>query len=324
MKRFKNILYVAADDRDDELGSLRRAVALARANGARLTVAALADEVPSGTSLEGLEMTHETLQQAVVSQAEAHLDALIGDAGGGLDLERRVLVGKLFLQVIRAVLHEGHDLVIKSAGSEGLFGRLFGSDDMHLLRKCPCPVWLTRPAPASGYRRVLAAVDLDWSYPDDELQVRGELNQRILDIAASLALAESAELHVVHAWKAIPEDVMRGSLFSTPHEIVDAYVMAERNRRSSAMESALADLGRRIGDDAMRGLTVLRHLPKGWARDELPLVARRIGADIVVLGTLARTGVPGLLMGNTAEAILHQIDCSVLALKPLGFETPVS
>jgi nucleotide-binding universal stress UspA family protein len=152
---------------------------------------------------------------------------------------------------------------------------------------------------------------------------QAQAGQQVLDIAASLALAESAELHVAHAWKAIPEDVMRGSLFSTPHEIVDAYLMAERNRRSSAMESALADLGRRIGDDAMRRLTVLRHLPKGWARDELPLVARRIGADIIVLGTLARTGVPGLLMGNTAEAILHQIDCSVLALKPLGFETPV-
>jgi nucleotide-binding universal stress UspA family protein len=78
-----------------------------------------------------------------------------------------------------------------------------------------------------------------------------------------------------------------------------------------------------MGDEAMGRLKLVRHLPKGWARDELPLLARRVAADIVVLGTLARTGVPGLLMGNTAEAILHQIDCSVLALKPDGFQTPV-
>ena len=323
MRRFKNILYVAQGDANDELGSLQRAVALARANGARLTVATVADEVPSGTSMEGLNLTVRTLQAAVVSQARSRLEALISGAGGALDLEPRVLTGKLFLEVIRAVLREGHDLVMKRAGPEGLLGRLLGSEDMHLLRKCPCPVWLTRTASAVNYRRVLAAVDLDWSYPDAELEVRAELNERILDIAASLALDEPAELHVVHAWKAVPEDVMRGSLFSTPHEIVDAYVAAERSRRSSAMESALADLGRRIGDDVMRRLTVLRHLPKGWARDELPLIARRIGADIIVLGTLARSGVPGLLIGNTAEAILHQIDCSVLAMKPMGFETPV-
>jgi nucleotide-binding universal stress UspA family protein len=170
---------------------------------------------------------------------------------------------------------------------------------------------------------VLAAVDLDWSYPDAELQRRGELNARILDTAASLALAESAELHVAHAWKAIPEDVMRGGPFSMPPEVVDAYVAGERNRRSVAMETALAELGRRLGEAAMGRLALLRHLPKGWARDELPLLARRLGADIIVLGTLARSGVPGLLIGNTAEAILHQIDCSVLALKPAGFETPV-
>jgi nucleotide-binding universal stress UspA family protein len=323
MKRFKNILYVVSVEVDDERPSLQRALALAHANGARLTVAAIADEVPRGTDLEGLDLTVQTLQDAVNAQARARLDALIGDSGSEPEPERQVLTGKLFLEVIRAVLREGHDLVMKCAGPDGLLGRLFGSDDMHLLRKCPCPVWLTRPTPPAGYRRVLAAVDLDWSYPDEELQVRGELNQRILEIAASLALAEPAELHVVHAWKAIPEDVMRGGLVTTPHEIVDAYVAAERNRRALAMESALAALGRRMGDEAMGRLKLVRHLPKGWARDELPLLARRVAADIVVLGTLARTGVPGLLMGNTAEAILHQIDCSVLALKPDGFQTPV-
>jgi nucleotide-binding universal stress UspA family protein len=42
------------------------------------------------------------------------------------------------------------------------------------------------------------------------------------------------------------------------------------------------------------------------------------------MGTVARTSIPGFFIGNTAEAILEQIDCSVLAVKPDGFETPVS
>lgn len=39
--------------------------------------------------------------------------------------------------------------------------------------------------------------------------------------------------------------------------------------------------------------------------------------------TVARTGVAGIIMGNTAETILNQIDCSILAIKPPGFVTPV-
>lgn len=46
-------------------------------------------------------------------------------------------------------------------------------------------------------------------------------------------------------------------------------------------------------------------------------------ADLVVMGTVARTGVAGLIIGNTAEAILEQVNCSVLAIKPAGFKSPV-
>ncbi len=44
----------------------------------------------------------------------------------------------------------------------------------------------------------------------------------------------------------------------------------------------------------------------------------------VVMGAVARTGIPGFIMGNTAETILNQIGCSVLAVKPPGFVTPVT
>jgi len=41
------------------------------------------------------------------------------------------------------------------------------------------------------------------------------------------------------------------------------------------------------------------------------------------MGTVARTGVPGFITGNTAESILNQLECSVLAIKPAGFVTPI-
>ena len=53
-------------------------------------------------------------------------------------------------------------------------------------------------------------------------------------------------------------------------------------------------------------------------------MASDIKADLVVMGTVARTGIPGYIVGNTAEMILSQIACAVLAVKPPGFTSPVT
>jgi hypothetical protein len=52
-------------------------------------------------------------------------------------------------------------------------------------------------------------------------------------------------------------------------------------------------------------------------------VADRIEADLLVMGTVCRTGAAGFLIGNTAETVLSDVTCSVLAMKPAGFVTPV-
>jgi nucleotide-binding universal stress UspA family protein len=41
------------------------------------------------------------------------------------------------------------------------------------------------------------------------------------------------------------------------------------------------------------------------------------------IGTVSRTGIPGLFIANTAEKILYRVDCSVLAVKTDGFTSPV-
>ena len=55
----------------------------------------------------------------------------------------------------------------------------------------------------------------------------------------------------------------------------------------------------------------------------LPGLAESLDVDLVVMGTVGRTGLRGLIMGNTAETILRSVRCCVLAVKPEGFVTPV-
>jgi nucleotide-binding universal stress UspA family protein len=78
-----------------------------------------------------------------------------------------------------------------------------------------------------------------------------------------------------------------------------------------------------IGKDLYDQLSPRLHLPNGPAQKMIAASATELKADLVVMGTVARTGIPGFIIGNTAESILDQLDCSVIAVKPRGFVTPV-
>ncbi len=65
------------------------------------------------------------------------------------------------------------------------------------------------------------------------------------------------------------------------------------------------------------------HLIEGEPSDSIPELVATKSIDLLVMGTVCRTGIPGFIIGNTAEEVLSQINCSVLTLKPEGFITPV-
>jgi nucleotide-binding universal stress UspA family protein len=324
MKRFKDILCVVLPAKDS-MPALERAISLAVNNQANLTVVGIVPHVTSGIGMADGGPISVDLQKALVTSHEQTLEQLVEPYRGQVVIETRVLVGTPFLEVVREVLRNGRDLVIKVPEHHDWLDRVFGSDDMHLLRKCPCPVWLIKPRAPQAFRRILAAVDVDDAYPEQEMETRRALNRQILEMASSLAVGDFADLHIVHVWDAIGEGVLRQGVFmSKPKEEVDAYVEQIRQHRAARLEALLHDMASGQGKDALDYLKPKSHLVKGSARKEIPALAGKIGADLVVMGTVARTGVSGLIMGNTAETILNQIDCSVLAIKPPGFETPVT
>ena len=323
MRRFKNILCVMEPQTACQC-ALERAVALAETNQSNLTVATVTERVPDSTRLSESGLESSDLQAGLTDAQAEWLETLIEPYRARVEVDTLVLTGTPFLEIIRKVLRNGHDLVIKCPESPDWLDRLFSGDDMHLLRKCPCPVWMVKRETGESYQRVLAAVDVDDNYPPAELETRQALNEVVVEIGGALAISEFAELHVVHAWQAIGESAMRvGAFMRRPEEEVDAYVEQVRVRHSWRLGELMRDAGAKLGSDAMTYIKPQSHLPKGPARSEIPALAKRLQVDCIVMGTVARTGIHGFIMGNTAETILEQIDCSVLAIKPPGFVTPV-
>ena len=303
MKRFKKILYVN-EPSVSETQIPQRILRLAQNNEARLTLCDVSHELPR--SLMSLQQTFKSLH-------EKQLVSLVdGVETGEIDIKTKLLTGAPFIEVIKEVTHGKHDLVIKAAeGGNKVMGKLFGSTDMHLMRKCPCPVWVIKPAKNKKYARILAAVD-----PSPDIPANAELNKLILDLASSLARQEGSELHIVHTWFVNNEDLLRSRLSKLEESEIDEIVNDTKNTHQKWLDELLA------GYD-LEGVTTKVHLSKGEPGELIPELAQKEGVELIVMGTVARTGIPGFFIGNTAEKILAQVDCSVLTVKPQAFLTPV-
>ncbi|HSL60901.1 MAG TPA: universal stress protein [Desulfotignum sp.] len=320
MKRFKNILYVS-ETGVDQTPAMTRAVSLAKNNQADLTVV---DVIPEGVlgDAAGLlpdSRTAGEVTAGVIMDRRRALASLISPFTQNPDIRIQVVTGTLFLEVIRMVLSQSFDLVIKPAEDPDWMDRLFGSDDMHLLRKCPCPVWLMKPGEKSRFNTVLAAVDIDPVHP---VPTSPNLNRTILELAGSIALADKASLHLAHAWDASAEQTFL-SHRGIAAESVDTYVQKKQAVHTDGLSALGSALETWIGPDAGKPVAPRLHLIQGPAKKMIPQLAHDLSADLVVMGTIARTGVSGLFIGNTAEAVFHQLKCSILAVKPPGFESPV-
>lgn len=307
---FRDILFVHLDGAEGTGGgALRHALALAERFGARLTLAGSA-ESPSPDLLAAAGLDPARLAQLALDVENDALEALRAQAGGPARLRMRTLRGTPFLAVIREVLREGHDLVVVPApGAPGVAERLLPSQALHLVRKCPVPVWLLRPAEAPLPRRIGAAVDVD--------PARSELDHRILATAFAVAAACNARIDVLHALTLYPSEAMlrgRGGLG-------EAEVAAIVDRAGARADAALRAL---TAEFAATGVGSVQHVLRGAPAQVIPIHVREAGLDLLVMGSVGRTGIAGLLIGNTAEEMLQRVECSILALRPPGFVSPIA
>jgi nucleotide-binding universal stress UspA family protein len=308
MKRFKNILVIFNTESKDAV-ALNKAVKLAKQNEARLTLFSVVEVHPDLHRYPDSVAKH--LLAPIVSKQDEWLRDLIKPLQeDGIDAVSMVVDGISFLEIIRQVIRENHDLLITTAEEKKVIHtRLFGSTSMHLMRKCPCPVWVVKRAQTRPYVRILAAVDplLDETELDS-------LNPLILQLAADMAREEKAELHIVHAWHLYGERYVH-ILGWTEDEIQKEKrkVMVQHKKYFDAL----------LGQVDITDLKPHLHLVEGYPDVCIPELIMAQGVDLLVMGTVCRAGITGFLIGNTAEEVLNQVDCSVLTVKPEGFETPV-
>lgn len=310
MKRNKTLL-IAYDGFDRKEPIPAQAIAIARTLGARLHIVHVTGDAPAETWAVGT-LTSGQLHRSVLATRSEQLEKLAARVRKlGIEVETEVRTGNAHVELIKSVVERNADLLmLVDHPKDRVKGPSFGATTMKLLRKCPCPVWAQRSATRSAYRKVLAAVDLG-----PESDRASSPNGAILEMALMTARARpGTKLYVLHAWTLWGESLLRGPVRTPESEIarLTSDALRERERRMSELLSA----------HRTEGIEVVPLIAKGEATRLVPAAVEELKVDVLVMGTVARTGLPGLIIGNTAEKILNQVSCSVLTVKPDGFKSP--
>ena len=201
----------------------------------------------------------------------------------------------------RVLQNEGDLVVVAKRNHSKRDDRKLGSESMKLIRKCPAPVWVIKPEQHVQHRCVVAANDLS---PVGDLAT---------DYGAFIAQASDCDLYVVHAWQ-VPMELQLGAARTSPRDAAqERQAIAEAAKQHILQMPSVAELGPRSHlfltcDSPSHAITQL-------ADEKQP--------DLVVMGTLSRSGIAGMLIGNTAEKLLYQLDSSLLTVKPKDFVCPL-
>ncbi|MFU8798329.1 MAG: universal stress protein [Gammaproteobacteria bacterium] len=311
MRDFRNILYVSFGI-EDETEGLKQALSLARNNQAALKILVISPKF--STYLSNYSTQYETFLKEQINKVLEGVRTVLKLGDGELPVEICIESNDLppAEYIIRQVLREKYDLLVKEAKStknkEG-----FEAIDMNLLRKCPCAILLCRPIKHSRKDiQVAAAVD-----PKNEEQAAHALSLNILELSRLLADTCSGKLDIISCWEFEHEESLRYNVFiKVSQDELRKAVMATERQHKAALEALIKEAN-------ISGEYTDHHL-KGEPAQRIPAFVKDENIDILVMGTVARTGIRGFLIGNTAENIVQKLSCSLLALKPRGFVSPVA
>lgn len=319
MKQIKSILLYV--DVEPDPAYLDRVLHIAKVVGAKLTLAAVVEPAQSQVCLSRGILDLDKIEQLLVEDRQRQLD----EAASSIDhpdvsIATHVFLGNAVDAIIQAVMTGQYDFLAKQpTPSHGLRQQLFGSIDMRLLRACPCPVTISHLEPGSYSRRAVAALDYS-----GENETKARLNVALLDFAAFGLETEFAEMHIVHAWSLYGESLLAHGRGKVSPERLKDLVEQERAKRQQWLENLVDEYRNTLDDDRAKRFNPKLELLRGDPTVVIPQRVKELDADLLSIGTISRTGLGGWLIGNTAEAILSRIDCSVVTLKPEGFVSPVS
>lgn len=269
-------------------------------------------EIPSSednpVAAQLLQLKNDVIEQGLTDCASVF--------GEKIESSTLLLHGKVFLAITREMIRGGYDalICIRSAhtAETGL-----SATELHLARKCPGPILFFDQQQRSKLENVVVAVDRD-VYGGGNASA---LAKDLVKVATNLASVDGANLHIVHAWQPLGVELLGDPRLGFESQEIENYRAEQRASHDKWLKELVADSAASLNPTE---LTTSLHLKEGEPDEVVLAICEKTQSDLLVIGTVGITDVPGVLIGDVAETILGVAPCSMLAMKPEGFQTPIA
>ena len=295
MSQFTSILVYCGASQSN--AAIRIAARIAASSDAHVTLGDTVEHVPEST----LRSLPADLDVAALVRSKKQ-DTLGRNAArmrrSGVNPSTVLMEGDVAAAILDSIVRDEFDLLVIPAPSTEM-PQADRDTIIRLAKESSAPVLLARDLRRRKRLRILAAVDAPvWSSGDAE-----SLNAKLIETAFWLGEHLSGEVHVLHAWDPIGEGPMRWAGVST--EGVSEYHATGRDHVLEELETTIESHGARPVPSHV-------HVEIGEPRAVIPKFADERSIDLIVIGTFARSGLSGRILGNSADAILDSIPCSML------------
>ena len=307
MDQYKSILVVIDPTTEDQK-SLRRAIELATRTQSVITAfLSIFDFSYEMTTMLSSE-EREDMRKSVVDDRELWLKNIINDLPHqGITINCKVVWhNRPFEAIIEQVISRKYNLVIKATHQHDKFKSvIFTPTDWHVLRKCPCPVLLVKEHSWPENGNILAAINIG----SDEAEHQS-LNNKITETANIFGQLLKGKVNLVNSYPGTPVNIAIEIPEFDSSQYNDSML---KHHQNAMLEHA----------KIFAIPTECTFVKEGLPETVIETISNELDAELVILGTIGRTGISAALIGNTAEHVIDRLNCDVLALKPEGYVSPI-
>jgi len=289
--------------------ALGQAVRMAAWSKARVHVVHVIDTTVVIELEAALSEFQQGIRDGLTEDAEKAWADFAKGVPGAAGLPIEVSINNRIVGILRRAREDKADLLVMGAFGHRAPDVGMGTVATACVRKSMTDVLLvrdTRPEMGTApFKTIVAAVDFS------------PTSLRAVERAALFAATDGAELHLLHVFQ--PPWRQLHYRAPTPPTLTH-----EQKQYRDGLERRLAEFCRPALEPYGTLRTKTAVYDYNGHRSGIVEYAGKAGADLIVLGTRGRTNLRDLLLGSTAEKVLEESKCSILAVKPEGFEHPLA
>ena len=298
-------LLIVVDGSENSRLVLEKAAILSSASGAAAHVLQVVYEGVAETNVRAVDQSLD-LKTLVLASAEEALEDLVADFRDRFETLEISCVWnhRTWEGILHAADAVQAGMILQVASVHSRLNEIIHTpDDWNVLRHASIPVMLVKPLPWVDNPVVLAALDVF-----DE--AHRKLNLEVLRTSIELVRILKGELQTVTAYPRRPASSAR--TVGSHNEVLRSALPYDAFKAAfeSDIRHELEVLRRELGVDVAQV-----HAREGSVGRAIREVCSETRAEIVVLGTHGREGLKGMLLGNTAERILHSANTDVVTVR---------